>query len=634
MLALALLIAAVSAVPVVAQDGAAFVWDRYDVEIVLQPDGSLTVAETQVLRLGGTLRKGFREIPLDRVEGISDLSVEEPERRYTRGSGQPYTFAATREDGNARIEWWFPPTRGGTKTFILRYRVDGGIRVYEGGDQVRWNAVYADRPAPVLASTVTLRFPRDVAPEQVRLAAYPERLDARTRLADARTALFEAGEIPAGQAFEIRAQFPHGLVAASPPSWQARADLADWFAEDARPVLNFFALLGSLAILVLGGLWLAGRWYARGRDPEVGAVPPRLSEPPSDLPAGVVGTLVDERADVQDVVASLVDLANRGILRIAEEQNPELQGSSLDYRLELLRPDPTGLRAYEKTILATLFAGDAREVRLSDLKHRFVASIPLFQDQLHAEVVRAGLFHGDPDQARRRYRAIGNGLLFVGFGGGLVALFVLGAYVELAWLPFIALALLGGFARWQSAHMPQRTRRGALEAARWRAFARFLREQDDAVHLEAERPHFETWLPYAVALGVDQTWVRNLASVGTPRPRWYQPVGYTGGDGIGGGPVVIVPSPWGWGGTVGGGNYPGRRGGTGGAARQADPGGWGDAGEGGGLQGTSDSLADLLNRTSEILSRGGGGGWSGGGFGGGGGGGGGGGSGGGSGGFS
>ena len=604
-----------------AQADAPFVWERYDVELVLRPDGTVEVAETQVLAIFGTIRKGFREIPLERVGGITEISVEEPGRPYSRGSDRPYTFAAVHEGDSARVDWWFPPTSNGGRTFILRYRLHDVIRVYEGGDQLYWIAVYADRPAPVRASTVTLRFPSDVSAEQVRLATYAGRNADEARLVDPRTAVFTTTNLPAGRPMEIRAQFPHGLVAARTPEWQSRADLVDWLQTAGRPVVNFLLILATLAITVLGALALTGAWYARGRDPAVGQVPPTLSEPPSDLPAGVVGTLVDERADVQDVVATLVELANRDVIRITEEHDPTLEGSSRDYRLELLRDDELGLRAYERTILATLFPGDAREVRLSDLKERFVGSIPLFQDQLHAEVVRAGLFHEHPERVRRRYRSIGTALLAVGIVGGAVAVFLLTPYVDLAVLPFVALVVLGVLARWLASSMPRRTRTGALEAARWRAFGRFLREQPERAASAAgpdPTTAVERWLPYAVALGYDQTWVRNIASVGTPPPRWYVPTTY---GGYGGMPnVVIMPSPWGGG--VGGPisprpGHPGGRQQPAPVASPEQPGGWG--GGDGGIQNWNVGLADVLNRTAEVLSRGGGSGWSGGGFGGGGG---------------
>jgi hypothetical protein len=118
------------------------------------------------------------------------------------------------------------------------------------------------------------------------------------------------------------------------------------------------------------------------------------------------------------------------------------------------------------------------------------------------------------------------------------------------------------------------------------------------------------YLPYAVAFGVDQSFVRHLESVGTPPPRWLDQGGWSRGPGG----VVILPGGW-YGGTPVGH-------GPGGLPR-SDPGGGGiGAPSMPNPQGWSDVLAGLLTAASEAMAHGGGsGGWSGGGFGGGGGGG-------------
>jgi hypothetical protein len=595
-----------------AQQTSSFVWNRYDVDISLRPDGTFDIVETQGLDIRGTLRRGYREIPLNRIGGITEVWVEEPGRRYARGNSEPYTFAVSRGDGILRVDWWFQPTTNGTRTFIIRYRVDDAIRVYPEGDQLYWTAIWPDRPAAVRSSTVTVRFPSDVTADQLRLAAYPADIANQPRLTDSRTVTFSATNVPADPAVEVRVQFPHGLVAADPPAWQQQADWADWYNSSARPILNFIALLATLAILAVGGVVLAGTWFVRGQDPGVGKVPRTLDEPPGDLPAGVVGTLIDEHADVQDVVATLVDLANRGVLRITEVENPRLVGSSRDYRIDLLKEDTLGLRPYEKTVITTLFRDDEREVLLSDLNLRFNASIPLFQDQLHAEVARAGLFVEDPERARRRYRNVSTALLAIGLLGGLAALFFLSRLVDLAVLPFVGLVLLGAAARWTAGKMPQRTRHGALEAARWAAFGRYLRGEraNGEARRSAPTAEIERWMPYAVALGADQTWVRNLASVGAPPPPWYNRARYRGrGGGFDGPPIVFLPGPGGWGHHEGGGTW------TGGAPTTVPTGGGPSGGRGssGGPQDWSDSLADLLNDASGALGSGGGSDWSGGG---------------------
>ena len=165
--------------------------------------------------------------------------------------------------------------------------------------------------------------------------------------------------------------------------------------------------------------------------------------------------------------------------------------------------------------------------------------------------------------------------------------------------------------------MPQRTAHGALEAARWRAYARHLRRVGPTAWQSTnghDDEQIERLLPYAVALGAEREWVTKLESVGAPMPRWMRNRP----------PVVVMGGPmggWGggWGGPMGGpvGPYGGGRGrgrvpasGGGGPGQPpvvgSDP-----------LDRGSNTLADLLNAASEVLGRGGSGGWSGGGFGGG-----------------
>jgi uncharacterized membrane protein YgcG len=229
------------------------------------------------------------------------------------------------------------------------------------------------------------------------------------------------------------------------------------------------------------------------------------------------------------------------------------------------------------------------------------------QNSLHGAVAEAGLFVHNPQAIRDRYRQLGWTLFGLGSLLGVVAALTLGWAVAIAWLPGVALAAVGFILTRLAQAMPRRTPAGALEAARWRAFRTHLTEPGSAARASSPED-----LPYAVAFGIDRSFLRRLESVGSRPPTWYP--GPSGrGWGMPGG-VIIVP------GGFGGGHGPG----AGPSAGPAAP-------DGGGFtlpgapdpQGWSDSLADLLNGASDALAAGGGGGggWSGGGFGGGGGGG-------------
>ena len=590
---------------------------RFDVDLVVESDGRLLVRETQEIAFsGGPFRKGTREIPMRRLERLSDVRVEIDGAPAAPGRDFPGTFSVSgptdgRSDGDVRIEWWFDPASNTRRTFVLEYTARGAVALYDEGDQLRWNALTLDRPYPIERSTIVLRLPAAVGSIQ-RVDAYPTSLLAGAPSVSGTTATWRTGRLGENQPLEIRAQWPHGAISAAKPGWQEEADREAYRRESLRPVLSVAFGLAGLFVAVGGALAVLITWFSRGRDPAIGAVAPELSEPPSDLSPALAGTVVDERADVQDVVATLLDLAAREAISIGEIEDRKLAGSHRDFQLQLLDKSLARDR-FEHLVLDSIFRnGD--EVRLSRLGDWFGASVPRLQAELHSEAHRAGLFTADPAVVRRRYERIGSLLMGLAVVLGVVACSTfeeMTVLTEVVLWPFFALAAIGAVVRWTARAMPRRTAHGALEAARWRAYARHLartapEDQDDDT--------IDKTLPYAVALGADREWVSRLATVGRPAPRWMRRP-----------PVVIVGGPMGgpFGGPLGG-----PWGGPAGPYRRGDgaPTAPGQTGSGeletptvGGnpLDRGSNSLFDLIQAASDVLGRGGSGGWSGGGFGGG-----------------
>src|SRR5688500_5160359 len=97
-LVLLILLTAPAAVAQSQSDNRSVTWERFDVDITLLPGGAFDVVETQRIYFNGTYRTGFREVPLARVTGITDISVEEEGRQYTRGSNQPYGYTVGRDN--------------------------------------------------------------------------------------------------------------------------------------------------------------------------------------------------------------------------------------------------------------------------------------------------------------------------------------------------------------------------------------------------------------------------------------------------------------------------------------------------------------------------------------------------------
>ena len=188
------------------------------------------------------------------------------------------------------------------------------------------------------------------------------------------------------------------------------------------PILTL--IFGALGILfLLGGpaaLYLL--WYRLGRDKPVEMVADYLPEPPDDLSPGVVGTLLDEQADMQDIIATLVDLAQRKVISITEEQTGSLLTSrDFVYRYE---NQELPVSSFEEKLLVSVF-GQRSEVRLSGLRDKFHSKLPALKKDLYREATELGFFARSPEAVRNQYGCIGVGILALAalVGVGLLTLF-------------------------------------------------------------------------------------------------------------------------------------------------------------------------------------------------------------------
>ncbi|NIV29864.1 MAG: DUF2207 domain-containing protein, partial [Anaerolineae bacterium] len=340
-------------------------WERFDVNITVLPNGDFVVEEVQEITFtSGEFHFGYRNIPMGRLGDITDVQVWEGSRQYEPGDGGDYTFSTSVEGGDLVINWYFPYTSNSSHTYTLRYTVQGGLRYYEGGDQLYWVAVYPDRSFPVDESTVTVELPEGATADPV--AAYG--VDAEIAGQGSRTVVFTAQEpLDPGQELEVRVQFPSGIVGGTKADWQATYDRKAEWEESYQPLVDLgLGLLGAL-LLIGGPLLVLLVWYLRGRDPKVALPASYLTEPPSDDPPGVAGTLVDEKADMQDVIATLVDLARRGYLTIEEERKSGWFGmSDFDFIFRRTEKPADVLLPYERTLLSSVF-GRRTERHMSEL---------------------------------------------------------------------------------------------------------------------------------------------------------------------------------------------------------------------------------------------------------------------------
>jgi hypothetical protein len=166
--------------------------------------------------------------------------------------------------------------------------------------------------------------------------------------------------------------------------------------------------VGSLAVIVIFLLAMTGMvaygvwvWVRKYREPYGFDKPDILKEPPYLDPPGMAGALVDRKVEMRHILATIVDLARRGIIAIEEVGAGErdyvirfIGGASvakenreIEERLE--HKAPLKVHSYELKLINALFEGKPVR-RLSELKDKFYTRIPEIKASLWNALVEAG----------------------------------------------------------------------------------------------------------------------------------------------------------------------------------------------------------------------------------------------------
>ncbi len=551
-------------------------WDHYDVILNVLANGDLQVVERQEITFtSGTFTYGYAVIPTDKTEGIDSIGVSEPGgRQYLQSATkQPFTFSVSQTSDEVEIQWYFPATTNATRRFDLTYIAHGAVRVYDSGDKLQWIAIDSQRDFPVQAASVTVNLPQGASFLDIDSGAIPAHWQQNP---SSNGVAFVADDVLSPRdTFEIGVEFTHGIVPDREPSWQPAFDRFGFFDLNLRPWVTLG--LGLMAVMLfLGGPLLAYvAWFSGGRDPKVGILPEYLTEPPEPLPPGVLGTLIDERAEMRDIVATLVDLARREYLTIEEVKREVLVFlKSDDFKFRRGEADDTRLRPYEAEILRGIFPGSKSERNLSDLRNKFYTHLPSIQEKLYAEMVSRGFFTRSPEKVRQMWRSFGVAILVLAVILGSVVGSQFPDFALVLTFVFVGMGACGLAVAVAGQFMPAKTRKGAEAAARWLAFKKYLERIETLTDMTQAGEFFERYLPYAIAFGINTSWIHKFAGLATtPQPIWYVP--YIGS---------------------------GRSSGSGGLQRSLGGTTGGMTGVGG-LQGMSDSMAGGLQKMSEGLTR-------------------------------
>lgn len=517
-----------------------WVIEDFAVDLHVLRSGSIDVTETIRVRFQGAFNGIFRTIPIEYRDprGFA-YTLRVDVREVTDAEGQPLKVESRRRSGMRNLKIWVPGARDATRTVILRYRVANGLRFFEENglawDELYWNATGSEWPVPIESASARVRLPSQASGVRARAftGAYGSSEENATVRADGPRIDVIAGR-PLGihEGLTVDVAWDSYIGAGGGPGAGPAAELLIRRPGKLEAAVAFLRSNWLLVLPILVFVLLYRRWRRVGRDPRRRPITTRY-DPPEDMTPSEAGVLIDNRPDMRDITAMLVDLAVRGYLLIEETESEKLLGlvKQTDHVFELRRSphEAADLKPHERKMISALFDGGGVGARtsVSDLENSFYRDLPGIRAAIFEELIARGLYDRRPDRVTRRYVVAGaliaGGLL--GPGIALGARFGLPPVtVVLAGLLSAALIIGFGFV------MPARTVAGTRALEDVLGFEEFLdRVEADRFRKIITGPDmFERYLPYAMAFGVEKHWVSAFEDICKEPPDWYRGTAVTG----------------------------------------------------------------------------------------------------------
>mgnify|MGYP001561364029 FL=1 len=283
------------------------------------------------------------------------------------------------------------------------------------------------------------------------------------------------------------------------------------------PIEKFWRMLSDNGVLffpLAAFIVMSWLWWTKGRDPKRVTVIQEYDPPRTFLPAIIGSAITNGDVPPKTVTATIIDLARRGYLKIRFGEEKQLFGTKQTFTFIKRKSTDDSLAPYESRILDGLFDG-GDEQTIEGLKaQEFYDDVKVFTEDVEKEIDRMKIFIANPNRIRGAYFVVA---LVVGW-----LLYVTVTTTPLATASAIFTGcLIAGF----GVFMPRRTRDGVKLLAEIEGFKWFLSvtEKDRLAFTDApERTpeQFQKFLPYAIALGVEEQWAKQFASLTIPPPSW------------------------------------------------------------------------------------------------------------------
>jgi uncharacterized membrane protein YgcG len=339
-------------------------------DITVHTDSSMTVTETiQVRAEGEEIRRGiYRDFPTVYKDRFGNRMRVDFELLSVKRDGRDEPHHTETVSNGIRIyagrsDVFLKP---GTYTYTIVYRTNRQLGYFEQHDELYWNVTGNGWVFPIERASAAVTLPATVPAAEIRTEGYAGSQGSRessyiSHIDDeGRIFLETTRSLKAHEGFTIVVGWPKGHV--TEPDTSQRAI---WLFSQNK---GFATSLAGLLVLLAYYLWA---WFAVGKDPEKGTIIPRF-QPPDNLSPAAMRYIMEMGFDNRAFASSIINLAVKGYVTIEEEE--KALGLVTVYILRRTVNEPkTPLSRGEEKLAKKLFPGNLKTLKLEKTNHKKIS---------------------------------------------------------------------------------------------------------------------------------------------------------------------------------------------------------------------------------------------------------------------
>ncbi|HPD74367.1 MAG TPA: DUF2207 domain-containing protein [bacterium] len=438
----------------------------------------------------------------------------------------------------------------GKKTYVIKYNISGALRYFTDHDEFYWNLLGFDWNVPILKFSSSITLPTNTIDSELKYLCYEGYVGSTSQTCsinntNGKINVTSSKLLNPSENITVAISFPKNIVAVLEP----KEDKPSIFLRAFQVLLGLGASVWYVFFPVkylYDSIKESNNLKRNQRIVSAWFEPPKYDDGVFFSPAET-GFIVDNKIDHRELTATIIHLAQRGFLKIKENENKHYSF------IRLKDVESSELRNFEKGIMEALFRDgidissldqaqiDKLEIQLSNLKKlNKIIKIPYFteiQNQLdrvnqgdrievtdkelkrsktlfskiakfnktvEEEVVNREMYNSKPTND------IARNITFIGLG------------LTTMNLPLVLVSIIFGKKN------IKRTEKGIEKYSEAISLFNFLKSQDEQVNFQSKNQmFFEKLLPYAAAFGVEKIWAERFKDITLVKPDWYEGDNYT-----------------------------------------------------------------------------------------------------------